>query len=134
MVAFYEHTDTTLSQHGAEVTLAELQDDPVVLLDSVGNILLTDKVRIVEIDTWDLDPEDAYDLADLDRREGEINNLIAWLEKLPETEDRDYLLDDLRFMLGQGPYVREMIELENQEAAHTIELETEEPREVAEVV
>jgi hypothetical protein len=132
MVTFYEHEDTSLAYEGKKVTLAELQDDPVVLLSSMGDILLAHKTRIIEMDSWDLDPEEAYDLDDLDRRESEINNLIAWLDTLPDSEDRNYLRDDLKSLLDEVPYAREMIELENQEAAHTAEAEEE--REVAEVV
>jgi hypothetical protein len=120
MVAFYEHTDTSLAHHGTEVTLADLQDDPVVLVSSTGDLLLANKTRVIEMDTWDLDPEEAYDLEDLDRRESEINSLIAWLSTMPESEDREYLLEDLQFLLDEVPYAREMIELENQESAHEL--------------
>lgn len=119
MVAFLEHTDTSLAHSGVEVDLVDIQDQPVVLLSPFGDILLANKVRIIEMSADDLDPEEAEDLADLDRIENELRLLITWLGTMPDSEDREYMLDDLRMLLEDVPYAREMLALEAEaEAVH----------------
>lgn len=119
MGAFREHQETSLSQAGVEIDIATLIDQPIIILNPFGDITFARNVRIVEMDSDKLEPEDAVDLDDLDRRESDLRVMITWLNTAPEGEDREYLLDDLGLMLDEVPYAREMLALEVEaEATH----------------
>lgn len=119
MGAFHEHQETSLSQAGVEVDIATLIDEPIILLSPFSDIVFANKVRIIEMDSDKLDPELADDLDDLDRRESDLRVMITWLNSKPEGEDREFLLEDLGYMLEEVPYAREMLALEVEaETAH----------------
>lgn len=113
MGALLEHKDLGFSDgEGTKIDPETLTDEPLILLDPHGGLMFTNKVRIIEVNTWDLVPEEADDLDDLDRIENELRILITWLHTMPEGEDRDVLLEDLEFELGEVPWAREMLTLE----------------------
>lgn len=119
MGAFREHNETSLAHDGVEVDIATLTDEPVIVLNPFGDLVLAHKVRIIEMDTDRLEPEDANDLDDLDRRESDLRIMLTWVGSKPDSEDREYLLDDLTLMLDEVPYAREMLALEAEaETAH----------------